>query len=61
MEASRELTALWDSRPIRDNELLDMLTLALPYIEDAERDPAYKPGAVAKLTSRIRALIESAS
>lgn len=39
-------------------ELLDLLTLALPYIEDAEKDPAYKPGHVAKLTRRIRAAVE---
>ena len=36
------------------DELLDLLALALPYIEDAESDPAYKPGAVAKMTRRIR-------
>ena len=41
-------------------ELLDMLTLALPYVECAETDPAYKAGSVAKLTKQIRAAIAKA-
>lgn len=38
---------------------LDLLTLALPYVEDAESDPAYKKGIVAILTKRMRAMIEA--
>ena len=34
------------------------LAMALPYVEDAEDDPAYKPGAVEKLAAQIRAHIE---
>lgn len=37
--------------------LLDLLTRILPYIEDAEGDPVYKPGAVRRLTQEIRAAI----
>lgn len=40
--------------------VLDLLALALPYVEDAESDPVYKPGAVRKLTNRIRAAIAQA-
>lgn len=39
-------------------KVLDLLCLALPYVEEAENDPAYKPGAVAKLTKEIRKVIE---
>lgn len=38
---------------------LDLITLALPYVEDAESDPAYKKGIVAILTKRMRAMIEA--
>lgn len=41
-------------------ELLDALTIALPYVEEAEKDPGYKPGTVAKVTFNIRALIAKA-
>lgn len=41
-------------------EMLDMLYTLLPYIEDAEGDPAYKPGAVAAVTRRLRQTIKTA-
>ena len=43
------------------DELLDLLTLALPYVEEAEWDKTHKPGAVEKLTKRIRAAVEERS
>lgn len=39
-------------------DLIDLLARALPYVEDAASDPAYKPAAVGKLASAIRAAIE---
>lgn len=39
--------------------LLNLLALALSYVEDAESYPGYKVGAVKKLTIRIRAAIEA--
>lgn len=39
-------------------ELLDLLARALPFVEEAESDPAYKPGFVHKLTREIRDVIE---
>lgn len=39
-------------------DLIDLLAQALPYVEEAEKDPAYKPGVVANLSARIRAAIE---
>ena len=41
-------------------EMLDLLYTVLPYIEDAELDPAYKSGAVARVTQQIRAAIQKA-
>lgn len=38
-------------------ELLEMLYIALPFIEDAKDDPAYKAGRVAQVEARIRAVI----
>lgn len=40
--------------------LLEALTRALPYVETAEADEAYKPGEVAKVTAMIRAAIRQA-
>ena len=40
--------------------LLDALTLALPYVEMAELDDAYQPGAVAKMVKQMRAAITKA-
>lgn len=42
-------------------DLLETLYTVLPYIEDAEQDPAYKPGAVAKVTAQVRAAIAKAT
>lgn len=42
-------------------ELLEMLCTALPFIEDAELDPAYKAGHVAEISKQIRALIAKAT
>jgi len=41
------------------DDALDLLCLALPYVEEAERDPAYKPGVVKQLSARIRRLFDS--
>lgn len=38
-------------------DLEDIAALALPYIEEAQSDPAYKPGVVAAFARRIRAAI----
>lgn len=40
--------------------VLDALYLALPYVEDAEHDPAYKYDHVRKLTRQIRAALAQA-
>ena len=40
--------------------LLEALTRALPYVETAEADEAYKPGEVAKVTAMIRTAIRQA-
>jgi hypothetical protein len=37
--------------------MLDELYRLLPFIEDAERDPAYKPGVVRERTKAIRAIL----
>ena len=39
-------------------ELADVAAQALPFVEDAETDQAYKPGVVKKLSARLRAVIE---
>lgn len=41
-------------------DLLAALVEALPYVETAEHDDAYKPGAVAKVSKRMRAAIAQA-
>lgn len=41
-------------------ELLEMLYIALPFIEDAKGDPAYKAGRVAQVEARIRSVILNA-
>lgn len=40
------------------NDTMHLLTLALPYIETAALDPAYKPEPVLKLAAEIRSHIE---
>lgn len=42
-------------------ELLEALLVALPYVEMAEHDDAYKPGAVAKVVKMMREAIAKAS
>lgn len=42
-------------------ELLEMLCTALPFVEDAQSDPAYKTGRVAQVAEQIRALIAKAT
>lgn len=42
------------------DELLDLVALCLPYMEDAQKDPAYKKGAVAPLVKRIHKAITAA-
>lgn len=41
-------------------EILDLLYLALPYVEDAVNDPVNKPEPVRMLVRRIRATLERA-
>jgi hypothetical protein len=41
-------------------DLVEALTLALPYVETAEGDEAYKPGAVAKVSAAMRDAITKA-
>lgn len=43
------------------DEVLHTLLLALPYVEDAQADPCYKPGAVAKMVQQMRAAIAKAT
>jgi hypothetical protein len=42
-------------------ELLEMLCTALPFVEDAELDPAYKAGHAAQVAAQIRTLIAKAT
>lgn len=39
--------------------LIDLLALALPYVEDCAENDAYKPAPVQELVERIRAAIDS--
>lgn len=41
------------------DELLHLLTLALPYVETAADDPGYKSGPVRDLVTKMRAAIEA--
>ena len=41
-------------------DLTDLLYAALPYVENALDDPAYKPEPVRKLINQIRATLERA-
>lgn len=41
-------------------DMFEALLTALPYIECAEEDDAYKPGIVAKVTAQIRAALTKA-
>ena len=44
----------------KTDDLIDIIALALPFIEDcAVSDPAYKPGAAAKLARRMRSAVQS--
>lgn len=40
-------------------QLREALIIALPYIETAEHDPAYKKGAVRKITERVNHAINA--
>ena len=62
-EARAALAAATTMRPMSEAapDMLDMLHIVLPYIEDAERDPAYKQGAVATITKQLRDLIAQAT
>jgi hypothetical protein len=42
-------------------DLLDMLCRALPFVEDAESDPCYKPESVRAAIKQIRAAIAKAT
>lgn len=56
-----EAVEAWNTRPEPASPaLLAALTRALPYVETAEADEAYKPGEVAKVTAMIRAAIRQA-
>lgn len=50
--------ALSQAHEDRNLDMIDLLAQALPYVEEAEKDPAYKPGVVRNLSARIRAAIE---
>jgi hypothetical protein len=41
-----------------NSRLRDTLARALPFVEDAETDPAYMPGAVKAISRQVRAEIE---
>jgi hypothetical protein len=41
-------------------DMLEMLYKVFPIVEDAESDPCYKPGVMAKIAKDIRALIDQA-
>lgn len=43
------------------SDLLDALTTALPYVEMAEHDEAYKNGAVRKVVTSMTAAIDKAT
>lgn len=63
----RDVMELWnaseaDARLAASSpRLLDAAIAALPYLETAESDPAYKPGTVAAVTKQLRAAIQSAT
>lgn len=40
------------------DHMLDLLARALPFVEEAANDPAYKKGAVAELIREIREELE---
>jgi hypothetical protein len=42
---------------MNNEQLLDLLTLALPYVEDCAENTDYKPAAVQALAARIRKAI----
>ena len=42
-------------------ELLDAMTMALPYVEMAEHDDSYKPGVVAKMVQHMTDAIAKAT
>lgn len=44
-----------------NEDLLDALYIVLPYIEYAELDPSYKPGAVSVVTAQISEAIAKAT
>lgn len=59
MSKRSEATAA-DSATSNNNKLLDALYLALPFVEDAEADTAYKRGFVKRAIATIRAAIADA-
>jgi len=44
-----------------EHDLVDLLAIALPYVEDAVLSPAFKRGAVKRVAAEIRAAIEAHS
>lgn len=58
----REALANTSPAPVEsvNKELLDTLIEALPYVEMAEHDDAYKPGVVRKMAAKIKAAIAKA-
>jgi hypothetical protein len=55
-EAARQLVHRFNCY----DEFLDVIVLALPFVEEQERDPIYKPGVVAAMVRKIRAAIAKA-
>lgn len=59
-EGERTLVRAYRARASASDDLLNALVIALPYVEDAERDPAYKPRVVARVVAQMRAAIAKA-
>lgn len=53
MEAQAEAASLRSQR----DELADLVTRLLPYVEDVANDPAYKPGHIGSLLREMRAKV----
>lgn len=54
IEVGREIARRFNEQ----EEMLDMLIKLLPFVEDAENDPAYKKGPIKALLNDLRELIK---
>jgi len=57
--SNRRAIALVQTLLAQRDALEALLLEAMPYVENAETDPAYKQGIVRDLTARIRAQMET--